>query len=91
MTIEQAIADAVKAAFAECAGGAVAATEQRLYTLEGAARYLGCSPSHVRNLIASGVLPVVRWPQRKDDASPRPYLDKQDLDRAIVENKHVER
>jgi excisionase family DNA binding protein len=52
----------------------------RLLPVEQAASYLGRSEDAIRHLIASGKLPVVR-------SDKRIFLDIQDLDRWISENK----
>jgi excisionase family DNA binding protein len=57
---------------------------KRLYTLQEAAEYLGRSVWGMRELIWSGIIPVVR-PER----GRKIYLDIIDLDFFITKNKSV--
>ena len=61
-------------------GDSEASAGSRLLSVEQAASYLGMSEDAIRHLIACGKLPVVR-------ADKRIFLDIQDLDRWISENK----
>jgi excisionase family DNA binding protein len=57
---------------------------KRLYTLQEAANYLGRSVWGMRELIWSGIIPVVR-----PDGRRKIYLDIIDLDSFITKNKSV--
>jgi excisionase family DNA binding protein len=57
---------------------------KRLYTLQEAANYLGRSVWGMRELIWSGIIPVVR-----PDGGRKIYLDIMDLDSFITKNKSV--
>jgi excisionase family DNA binding protein len=52
-------------------------TEQRLFSIEEAAAYLGISPRSVRTFIASSQLPAIRLGRRV-------LLDKEQLDKWIA-------
>jgi len=54
--------------------------DQRLLSVEEAARYLGRTKEAVQHLVAAGKLPTVRIDRRV-------YLDIEDLDRLIEESK----
>jgi excisionase family DNA binding protein len=58
---------------------------QRLLRTKEAARYLSISPWKLRNLVATGRLPVVQ------DAEGAPFLlDVQDLDAYVDQNKRTQ-
>lgn len=86
--IAQAMRDAVRDAVTESVPALIHASAPRLMTIEQAAKYLACSPGQVRNLIAAGILPTVRWPN--EGTRRKPYLDRRDLDAIIDQMKSRE-
>lgn len=58
--------------------------EPRLLALKDAAQYLGISTWGLRERIWNGEIPVVQWPGGR-----KQFLDVQDLNRFIEENKRV--
>ena len=59
----------------------------RLMRVSAAAEYLDCTPMHVHNLIARGVLKPVRWPLANGTEGRTVWIDRLDLDRAIEDRK----
>jgi excisionase family DNA binding protein len=57
--------------------------QKRLFDVNAAAEYLGCSPWRVRTAVWIGELPSVRWRKRV-------MLDLADLDAFIDSHKHRE-
>jgi len=55
---------------------------QRLFKVADAAEILGCTPQHVRNYIARGILPVVVFSE-----GGHQYVDAADIDKFIQEHK----
>jgi excisionase family DNA binding protein len=62
-------------------GGACGDVRPRLLTVEQSAVYIGRTKDAVQHMIASGKLPTVR-------SDRRVFIDIQDLDTWIQENKH---
>jgi len=56
----------------------------RLLTLKKAAEYLGLTTWAMRERIWAGAIPVVRFP-----GGCKQYIDRQDIDQFIEENKQV--
>ena len=63
-----------------------AAVSKRLYTLKEAAEYLGRSEWSMRSLIWAGSIPVV-----KTDRGRKIFVDIEDLDDFISQNKSIYR
>jgi excisionase family DNA binding protein len=61
--------------------GAGGSRQARLLTVEQAATYLGRTKQAVQHMVASGKLPTVR-------SDRRVFVDVEDLDRWIADNKH---
>jgi excisionase family DNA binding protein len=76
--LSESLADKV---IAKLDGHPTAARNTRLLTLEQAASYLGRTKEALQHMVACGKLPTVR-------ADRRVFIDVDDLDRWIVENKH---
>jgi hypothetical protein len=62
-------------------------TGPRLMRVTAAAEYLDCTPPHIHNLIARGVLIPIRWPNADGSPGRTIWIDRADLDRAIEEAK----
>jgi excisionase family DNA binding protein len=78
-----ALADRVATKLEPCISGAAGSIAPRLLTVEQAAIYIGRSKASVQHMVAAGSLPVVR-------SDRRVFLDRQDLDRWIEQNKSPE-
>lgn len=63
-------------------GGSVGSVKPRLLTVEQAAAYLGRTKASVQHMVSAGRLPIVR-------ADRRVFLDVQDLDSWIEQNKEA--
>jgi hypothetical protein len=85
--LREAIKEAVREALRESGLGTQPADGPRLMRVAAAAEYLDCTPAHVHNLIARGVLKPVRWPLADGSEGRTIWLDRSDLDRAIEEHK----
>ena len=79
------IKQAVREAISETSVPAVPGP--RLMRVSAAAEYLDCTPAHVHNLIARGVLHPIRWPLADGTEGRTVWIDRQDLDRAIEVQK----
>jgi excisionase family DNA binding protein len=76
----------IAAAVADKLSGTMAgSTLPRLLSINLAAEYLGCSIGHIKNLVAAGTLPTVRW--QEEGVRNKHYFDRQDLDKAIEQHK----
>jgi hypothetical protein len=86
--LTEAIKQAVREALAE-AGTAPTPQGPRLMRVTAAAEYMDCTPQHIHNLIARGVLKPVRWPLEGGEPGRTVWLDRTDLDRAIEDAKNA--
>jgi hypothetical protein len=82
--IAEAIKTAVREVIDERAASLAESSRPRLMSIDKAAAYFDCSPGHIRNLIAAGILPAVRF--KIAGTRNKPYVDRRDLDRLIDEN-----
>jgi len=85
--LSEAIKEAVREALEESSLPKQPADGPRLMRVAAAAEYLDCTPMHVHNLIARGVLKPIRWPLADGSEGRTIWIDRADLDRAIEENK----
>ena len=82
-SILDALADRVAARLASQASSTAGTIAPRLLTVDQAATYIGRTKASVQHMVAAGALPCVR-------SDRRVFLDRQDLDRWIEQNKSPE-